>query len=105
MGVAPDTKGMEDRSPTDACSLPSWLCCFDYQNPPYAPCANENTVPIGQLVSISVAMLNMRQPICCSARQTLPGLDKPPRILTMLHCLTVGISMRMHSLSGLSFLR
>ena len=57
-------------------------------------------------ISISMAMMNMCQPISCGVWHKLPGLDKPPRILTMLHCLTVAISMRLQSLSvGLSFLQ
>ena len=52
LGTAPDTKGMEDSDPTDACSLESWLRCHGSdRNRAYVPCANGHTVPITQLVN------------------------------------------------------
>ena len=55
-------------------------------------------------MGISFAMLHMRQPICCDAKHMFPGSEKRPRILTMLHCLTGAILMRMQSMLGLFFL-
>ena len=52
LGTAPDTKGMEDSDPTDACSLESWLRCHGSdRNRAYVPCANGHTVHIAQLVN------------------------------------------------------
>ena len=55
-------------------------------------------------MSISIAILDMHQPIGCGTRHKLPGLHKPPRILLILNCPTVTMLMRMLSLLGLSFL-
>ena len=50
LGTAPDTKGMEDSNPTDACSLESWLRCHGSdRNRAYVPCANGHTVHITQM--------------------------------------------------------
>ena len=52
LGTAPDTKGMEDSDPTDACSLESWLRCHGSdRNRAYVTCANGHTVHIAQLVN------------------------------------------------------
>ena len=52
LGTAPDSKGMEDSDPTDACSLESWLRCRGSdRHRAYVPCANGHTVHITQLVN------------------------------------------------------
>ena len=54
-------------------------------------------------MNISMAMWNMRLLTACGARQTLPGLNIPPETLTMLHCLTLAMPMRVPSPLGLFF--
>ena len=79
LGVAPDTKGMEDSDPTDACSVESWLRRHGSDRnramshaPMGALCILHNLS-----MSISTAMLNMCQPIGCGARHKPPGLANP----------------------------